>query len=133
MSGSDEIRSSLTLHQEEEVRIIEVVGTSFSLGGRSCDAHDVCGHQVSVGSALIFRKSVCKIENVEEIAVKAYLYLDGAQSCHIGFLPRYLKHEWDLFYDKIGSVLEDHRISENFQQRRRSQRMCGIVKCEIKM
>ena len=114
-----------------ETDTVEVVGTSISLGGRSCIEHYVCGEDVSVDDVLIFRKGTVLIEGAWESCVKVFKIRNGQQSCHVGFLPRYLRHSWFRYHDKRAIVTEDLRFSNNLIKANKSGQMGGIVKAKL--
>lgn len=111
--------------------IVEVVGVSISLGGRSCDDHNICGESVKVGDHLICRVSSTIIEGARERCVKVFKFNNGIQSCHIGFLPRYMRNSWYMFYDQECVVVEDCRKGNYVHNFNRPQRMGGILKAQV--
>jgi hypothetical protein len=95
-----------------------------------CAAHDICGKQLNVNDVIVFRGEAIPTEDGElEYVVKAYLVRAGSQLCHVGFLPRRLLKMRAQYENKLASVVEDLRASENSQKRRRSERNRGIVRC----
>jgi hypothetical protein len=64
-----------------------------------------------------------------EYVVKAFVIRSGAQTCHVGFLPRRLLRMKAAYEKKMATAVEDLRKSEHSKTRRRSERNIGIVRC----
>lgn len=109
---------------------VDVVGCDDGDGGRSCATHDVCGQYLKVDDVLVFRGEVITAEGGEvEYVLKAYVIRSGSQACHVGYLPRRLLRLSAAYENKMTTVVEDLRKSDNSQRRRRSERNKGIVRC----
>lgn len=119
------------MSEEETILGVDVVGCDEESNGRSCISHEVCGKYVQTGDILVFRWEAVPIENEIEEVIKAYVIRDGSQECHIGYLPRHLLHQKDKYKNKMAVVIEDLRLSTNFQRRRRSERNKGILYCNM--
>lgn len=115
----------------ETIHGVDVVGCDAGDNGRNCTSHEVCGTHIRLDDLIIFRWEVVPIEGDLEEVVKAYLIRDGTQGCHIGFLPRRLLKQKDKYVNKMATIVEDLRCSENAQKRRRSNRNKGIVYCTM--
>ncbi|KAE9246626.1 hypothetical protein PF001_g24608 [Phytophthora fragariae] len=106
---------------------VDIVGCDAGDAGRSCTVHDVCGKHLKIDDAIVFRGEAVMADNGDvEYAVKAYVIRLGAQLCHVGFLPRRLLRQRTAYENKMATVVEDLRKSDNSQKRRRSERNKGI-------
>ncbi|KAG1709585.1 hypothetical protein DVH05_020235 [Phytophthora capsici] len=116
------------------VQGVDVVGCDVGDGGRSCGTHDICGQHLKVDDTIVFRAEVVCVDEGDingdlEYILKAYVIRGGSQACHVGFLPRRLLRKRAVYNNKMATVVEDLRTSENSQKRRRSERSMGIVRC----
>ncbi|KAI2503944.1 hypothetical protein MHU86_10510 [Fragilaria crotonensis] len=108
---------------------VEIVGIGRSDRGRSCEEHDVCG-------AVLQEDSVVRIRHVqilnemgnEESALAVYWISDGIDRCRVGFLPRHLTKQWQLYDGRIAQVVDVYEGSESPTKRRKNTRNCGC--CE---
>jgi len=110
---------------------VDVVGCDDGSNGRSCASHVVCGTHLKVGDVVIFRWAVIPFNDEAEEVIEVYVIRDGSQACHVGFLPRRLVKQKEKFMNKMAIVIEDLRVSENIQKRRRSHRNVGAVVCRM--
>ena len=108
---------------------VEIVGIGRSDRGRSCEEHDTCG-------TVLQEDSVVRIRHVqifgdmgkEESALAVYWISDGIDRCRVGFLPRHLMKQWQLYDGRIAQVVELYEGSESPTKRRKNTRNCGC--CE---
>jgi hypothetical protein len=119
------------MYEEETILGVDIIGCDEGSDGRSCISHEVCGKFVQVGDILVLRWEVIPIgDDIEEV-IKAHVIRDGSQECHIGYLPRHLLRQKERYKNKMAVVIEDLRLSTNFQRRRRSERNKGILYCNM--
>ncbi|KAG3023969.1 hypothetical protein PC120_g7285 [Phytophthora cactorum] len=122
------------MDQQQMIAGVDDVGCDEGGGGRSCASHEICGQHLKLDDVFVFRAEV-ECSNDEDISgdldivVKAYVLRSGSQACHVGFLPRRLLQMRDKYANKMATVVEDLRKSDNSQKRRRSERNRGIVRC----
>ncbi|KAE9179388.1 hypothetical protein PF002_g27828 [Phytophthora fragariae] len=85
---------------------VDIVGCDAGDAGRSCTVHDVCGKHLKIDDAIVFRGEAVMADNGDvEYAVKA---------------------QRTAYENKMATVVEDLRKSDNSQKRRRSERNKGI-------
>ena len=67
----------------------------------------------------------------EEAAVSAFIVLDGAPQCRVGFLPRREICRADLYDNRLVQVTELRSFSDLASERASSHRMGGVAKCTV--
>jgi hypothetical protein len=80
--------------------------------------------------------SVVRIRHVQilnemgnkESALAVYWISDGIDRCRVGFLPRHLTKQWQLYDGCIAQVVDVYEGSESPTKRRKNTRNCGC--CE---
>ncbi len=83
--------------------------------------------EIEANSEIIFRQSSTLINGKRDECVKVFMYKNGVQGCHVGFLPRYLRSVWPEFFNQRGVVVKDLRFSDNGLESSRSARMGGVA------
>ncbi|KAI2495446.1 hypothetical protein MHU86_19078 [Fragilaria crotonensis] len=108
---------------------VEIVGTGRSDRGRSCEEHDVCGTVLQEDSVVRIRHmQIIGDTGKEESALAVYWISDGIDRCRVGFLPRHLMKQWQLYDGRIAQVVDVYEGSESPTKRRKNVRNCGC--CE---
>ena len=104
--------------------VTEIFGCDKNQGTRSCNLHETCGSVLSINDVVVFRF------DEPSNAVKVYLTINGTESCHVGFLPRFMLRRKGEFVDFYFKIIEDFRYSVNFAKRQRSIMNGGVLLCE---
>ncbi|KAI2489968.1 hypothetical protein MHU86_24620 [Fragilaria crotonensis] len=108
---------------------VEIVGTGRSDRGRSCEEHDVCGTVLEEDSVVrIRRMQIIGDTGKEESALAVYWISDGIDRCRVGFLPRHLMKQWQLYDGRIAQVVDVYEGSESPTKQSKNVRNCGC--CE---
>jgi hypothetical protein len=108
---------------------VDIVGIARGDRGRSCEEHEVCG-------AVLQEDCVVRIRHVqiigatgkEESALAAYWISDGIDRCHVGFLPRHLLKDWQVYNGRIAQVVDIYEGSDSHAKKRKNVRISGC--CE---
>ncbi|KAG1696070.1 hypothetical protein DVH05_019055 [Phytophthora capsici] len=108
------------------MQAVDIVGCDVGDGSRNCTAHEICGQHLRVDDVIVFRSEVACVDEGRcdgdlEYVVKAYVLRDGSPTCHVGFLPRRFLKARESYNNKMATVVEDLRVSDNSQKRRRSE------------
>jgi hypothetical protein len=76
----------------DEVRDGDIVGLESSTNGRSFGSHEACGKHLCEGYLVRFRLVILEgagdVQDTE--AMKVIKIKDGTESCHVGFIQRYI-------------------------------------------
>ena len=108
---------------------VEIVGIGRSDRGRSYEEHDVCGTVLQKDSVVRIRHmQIIGDTGKEESALTVYWISDGIDGCRVGFLPRHLLKQWQLYDGHIAQVIDVYKRSESPTKRRKNTRNC--VCCE---
>ena len=108
---------------------VEIVGIGRSDRGRSCEEHDVCSTVLQEDSVVRIRRvQIIGEMGKEESALAVYWISDGIDRCRVGFLPRHLMKQWQVYDGRIAQVVEVYEGSERPTKRRKNTRNCGC--CE---
>jgi len=110
---------------------IDVVRCGDGDNGRSYASHIICGTHLKVGDVLIFRWAVILINDKAEEVIEVYVIRDRSQARHVGFLSRKLVKQKEKYMNKMAIVIEDLRVSDEPQKRRRSHRNVRVVVCRM--
>jgi hypothetical protein len=73
-----------------ETMLIEIVGLHSCSNGQSCSMHETCGKHVKVGDLLRLLPTVVTVSGKPQEAIKLVHFLDGANGCTFGLIPRIL-------------------------------------------
>jgi hypothetical protein len=90
--------------------LVEIVGTTVSCQGRSCEEHEICGDVLKEDVVVRLRKMQLMVEGKEETVIAVVWVTDGVDRCRIGFLPRHMvKHaaRYDGALAQVICVLSD--------------------------
>jgi hypothetical protein len=90
--------------------LVEIVGTTVSCQGRSCEEHEICGKVLKEDVVVHLRKLQLMVERKEETAIAAIWVTDGVDRCRCGFVPCHMvKHaaRYDGALAQVTRVLSD--------------------------
>ena len=114
--------------------VVEIVGTTASDRGRSCEEHDCCGEVLKEDVVVRLRKVQIRVNGKEETAIAAVWVTDGCDRCCVGFLQRHMVPHADV-YDRalaqVTSVLLDDKTRCNSSERAMFHKMRGCCRATI--
>lgn len=85
-----------------------------------------------VNSLIVIKPDVLINENnLNEYCLKAYLMINGEESCCIGLVGSEFHPFRQLYEFKLGQIIKDYSNSNNLQERRVSAERDGVVVCRI--
>jgi len=97
--------------------------------GRSCEEHDVCGAVLKEDSIVrIQRMQIIGKTGNEESALAVHWISDRIDRGRVGYLPRHLLKQWQVYDGRIAQVIDVYKGSESPTKRRKNTRNCGC--CE---
>ena len=86
--------------------IIEIVSTTQSSQGCSCEAHHICGDVVAVDIVVHFCKVQVIIEGEERTAVTVLWLNDGIKRCHVDLIHSHLNKDANAHDEALAQVFE---------------------------
>lgn len=110
---------------------VEVVGTTESQRGRSCDDHGCCGTALlRVGSHVCFRKTrFAWRDGEEEDVLEVYYLKDGLRTCKVGYLAKHLAFRADRYDGLCARIVEmyssDRAVCDCVAKRQKHHRNFG--------
>ena len=114
--------------------IVEIVGTTMSSNGRSCEHHSVCGEVLEEDVVVRLRRVQIVVDGKEETAIAAIWVTDGCDRCRVGFLPRHMvahASTYDGALAQVTAVLSDDKGKCNTEERHRYHKMRGCCMATI--
>lgn len=108
---------------------VELYGLYGSSNGRYCERHAVCGECVVVGDILRLKRTVVKINDKLEHAIKFVNIVDGCEKCTVGFVSKSLIDEYLCQINEFFEVVEIYREASNSFKRRKSCINKGMALC----
>ncbi len=86
---------------------MEIAGIGRCDHGRCCEEHDVCGTVLVEYSVVrIWRMQVIGETGNEESTLAVCWISDGIDRCCVGFLPRHLLKQWQVYDGRIAQVID---------------------------
>ena len=108
---------------------IDIFGIARGDRGCSCKEHKVCGAVLQEDSVVRIRhEQIIGDTGMEESALAAYWISDGIDCCRVGFLPRHLLKDWQVYNGRIAQVVDIYEGSESPAKKRKNVRNYGC--CE---
>jgi hypothetical protein len=108
---------------------VDIVGIARGDRGRSCEEHKICGAVLQEDSVVRIRhEQIIGDGGKEESALAAYWISDGIDRCRVGFLPRHLLKDWQVYNGRIAQVVDIYEGSESPAKKRKNVRNSGC--CE---
>jgi hypothetical protein len=101
--------------------LVEIVGTTVSCQGRSCEEHEICGVVLKEDVVVRLCKMQLMVEGKEETVIAVIWVTDGVDRCRVGFLPRHMvKHatQYDGALAQVTRVLSDDAATCDLAERR---------------
>ena len=86
--------------------IIEMVRTTVSDRGCSCEEHEACGSILTAGVVVQLQKFQVVVDEKEENTIAVYWVTDGVDRCHIGFLPCHMTRHDNAYNDLLAQVAD---------------------------
>ena len=114
--------------------LVEIVGTTVSCQGRSCEEHEICGDVLKEDVVVRLRKLQLMVEGKEETIIAAIWVTDGVDCCRCGFVPRHMvKHaaRYDRALAQVTRVLSDDPETCNSAERRMFHKNKGFCLAAI--
>jgi hypothetical protein len=116
---------------EEPYSEFEIFGLSSNTSGRSCNLHECCGSQVTVGDIVRLKKTLVDLDHGTEEAVACILVRRGRETCTVAYVPRALLH-WPSIAEHINKhaqIVEMYVMSRNTHKRRKCHLNMGVAGC----
>ena len=115
--------------------VVDIVGTTASDRGRSCEEHDCCGEEVLKEDVVVRLRQVQIVVNgKEEKAIAAIWVTDGCDRCRVGFLQRHMiPHAavYDGALAQVTAVLSGDKSKWNTAERAKYHKMKGFCVATI--
>lgn len=117
---------------------VDIVGTTASDRGRSCEKHNVCGSVLCPDVVVRFRSvQIQETEDGDETRALAVFHVSGGiDTCRVGFLRRHLlryKDEYDGRLAQITEVFDSTSESPSDREKyHRNKGCCRAVLIEAK-
>jgi hypothetical protein len=116
---------------EEPYSEFEIFGLNSNTSGRSCNLHECCGSQVTVGDIVRLKKTLVDLDHGTEEAVACILVRRGRETCTVAYVPRALLH-WQSIAEHINKhaqIVEMYVMSRNTHKRRKCHLNMGVAGC----
>ena len=101
------------IHHPAGVTPVEIVGIARGDRGRSCEEHDVCGAVLQEDCAVWIRHvqiiGATGKEKSALVAYSEYWISEGIDCCRVGFLPRHLLKQWQVYDGRIAQVVDIYK------------------------
>ena len=103
---------------------VEIVGIARGNCGRSCEEHNVCGTVLQEDCVVPIRHmQIIGATGKEESALAAYYWIsDGIDCFCVGFLPRHLLKQWQVYDGRIAQVVDIYEWSDSPAKKRKNVR-----------
>lgn len=118
---------------------VDIVGTTASDRGRSCENHKVCGSVLAPDVVVRFREVQLDVGGgKEETAIAAYWVTGGVDACRVGFLRRHMvkyKDEYDGVLAQVTEVFSDETESPSDRLKFHRNKGCcraALIECEYR-
>ena len=114
---------------DNDTKMIEIVGIKDGERGRSCSIHRVCGESLMVG--MYFR--IRKVQIVNESGVLEYTMAvnsmpdNSNEMCRVGFINRVFFEESKLLNGHVGKVIKIYDDADDLPLRRKMHMNKGVA------
>ena len=86
--------------------IIEIIGTTVSDCGHSCEEHEACGSILAADVVVWLWRVQMVVDGKEETAIAVYLVTNCVERCRIGFLPHYMTRHANAYGGLLAQVMD---------------------------
>ena len=108
---------------------VDIFGIARGNRGCSCEENKVCGAVLQEDSVVRIRhEQIIGDTGKEESALAVYWISNGIDRCRVGFLPRHLLKDWQVYNGRIAQVVNIYEGSESPAKKRKNVRNSGC--CE---
>lgn len=118
---------------DNDTKMIEIVGIKDGERGRSCSMHRVCGESLCVG--MYFRLRKVKIVNksgVLEYTMAVNSMPDNSnEMCHVGFINRVFFEESVVLNGCVGKIVKIYNDADDLPLRRKMHMNKGVALAKV--